>query len=84
MVTLEDLPEHFQNSSNLQSSFSEPYTLQKGMALSDALKDFENKLIVNALEESGGVKAKAARILNIKRTTLVEKIKKNKTIISKS
>jgi len=41
-----------------------------------AVKNFEKRLILEALEKSDGVKAKAAKLLNIKRTTLVEKIKK--------
>lgn len=82
MVTLEDLPDHFQKESSIPLISTEPYPIHKGMTLSDAVKDYENKLIVSALEKSDGVKAQAARILNIKRTTLVEKIKKNKTLIS--
>ena len=79
MVTLEDLPEHFQTDSFLHpASPPDLPFLNKGMTLADAVKDYENRLILSALEESDGVKAKAARILNIKRTTLVEKIKKNK------
>ncbi len=82
MVTLEDLPEHFQKEPSLSPISTEPHPIHKGMTLSDAVKDYENKLIVSALQESDGVKAKAARILNIKRTTLVEKMKKNKTLES--
>jgi len=80
MVTPEDLPESFQKESSLPPISEEPYPIHEGMTLSDAVKNYENKLIVSALEKSDGVKAKAARILNIKRTTLVEKIKKNKKI----
>jgi DNA-binding NtrC family response regulator len=42
-------------------------------ALVDA---FELQLIMKALEKAGGIKNKAASLLNIKRTTLVEKMKK--------
>ena len=80
MVTLEDLPEHFQKKQSFPSLPEEPLLIHKGMTLSDAVKDYETKLILSALEESDGVKAKAARMLNIKRTTLVEKIKKNKVL----
>ena len=85
MVTLEDLPDHFQEASSLSTvpPSTQPL-LHKGMTLADAVKDYENKLILSALEESDGVKAKAARILNIKRTTLVEKIKKNKMLDTES
>ncbi len=80
MVTLEDLPEHFQKKQSFPSLPEEQLLIHKGMTLSDAVKDYETKLILSALEESDGVKAKAARMLNIKRTTLVEKIKKNKVL----
>lgn len=42
----------------------------------DLLYDLEYKLIGSLLEENGGVKAKAADSLCLKRTTLVEKARK--------
>ncbi len=38
--------------------------------------DFETTLIINALRTTGGNKKEAARLLKLKRTTLLEKIKK--------
>ena len=49
---------------------------EEGLTLDEAVKDYEKKLILEALEKSNWVKTKAAKLLNIKRTTLVEKIKK--------
>ncbi len=46
-----------------------------GLALHEAVKDYENRLILEALEKTNWVKAKAARLLHINRTTLLEKIK---------
>jgi transcriptional regulator with GAF, ATPase, and Fis domain len=43
-----------------------------------AVENFEKDLICRALEKSGGVKNKAARMLNLNRTTLVEKLKRLK------
>ena len=43
--------------------------------LYEAVKDYEKRLILEALEKSNWVKTKAAKLLNINRTTLVEKIK---------
>ncbi len=40
------------------------------------ISDFEDRLILEALERSAGNKKEAARLLNLKRTTLIEKIKK--------
>ena len=48
----------------------------EGLSFDKAIKNYERKLILGALEKSDGVKTKAAKLLNIKRTTLVEKIKK--------
>ena len=48
------------------------------LALNQAVKDYEKRLILEALEKTNWVKAKAARLLHINRTTLVEKIKNKK------
>lgn len=71
----DDLPEHLQQNSVLIQPVEEDL-LEKGGTLSMAVKNFEKRLILEALEKSDGVKTKAAKLLNIKRTTLVEKIKK--------
>jgi DNA-binding NtrC family response regulator len=44
--------------------------------LGDLVDEYERRLILDALEKSNGVKSRAAKILGIKRTTLVEKMKK--------
>jgi len=46
------------------------------MDLNKAVEKFEKELICRALEKSGGVKNKAARMLNLNRTTLVEKLRR--------
>jgi len=75
VVGFDDLPEYLQQNSILIQPLKADF-LEKGGTLSEAVKDFEKRLILEALEKSDGVKAKAAKLLNIKRTTLVEKIKK--------
>ena len=50
--------------------------LEEGLTLDEAVQDYEKRLILEALEKTNWVKAKAARLLHINRTTLVEKIKK--------
>ncbi|HKY31240.1 MAG TPA: sigma-54 dependent transcriptional regulator [Candidatus Polarisedimenticolia bacterium] len=47
-----------------------------GISLDSAVSDFEGRLLLQALESSGWVKTRAARLLNIKRTTLIEKMKR--------
>jgi DNA-binding NtrC family response regulator len=48
----------------------------EGIDFNQLVDDFETQLITKALEKAGGIKNKAATLLNIKRTTLVEKMKK--------
>ena len=47
-----------------------------GISFQTAVSEFEKKLILNALEKTSWVKNRAADLLKIKRTTLVEKIKR--------
>jgi len=47
----------------------------EGLTLYEVVKDYEKRLILEALEKSNWVKTRAARLLRINRTTLVEKIK---------
>jgi DNA-binding NtrC family response regulator len=75
-VEFEDLPEHIQQINPNVHPIDTDILEAKGMSLEKVVKDYEKKLILGALEKSNGVKSKAARLLNIKRTTLVEKIKK--------
>jgi len=48
-----------------------------GLDLREYLADLERSLVQQALERSGWVVAHAARLLNIQRTTLVEKMRKH-------
>jgi DNA-binding NtrC family response regulator len=47
-----------------------------GVSFRSAVSEFENKLIIKALEKTQGNRNKAATLLRLNRTTLVEKIKK--------
>jgi transcriptional regulator with GAF, ATPase, and Fis domain len=49
-----------------------------GIDLSSAVNEFEKNIIIQALNRSNWVKNRAAKLLNVNRTTLVEKIKKQK------
>ena len=74
-VSFRELPEYIQQDSILNQPTKEDL-LEQGKTLTEAVRNYEKRLILEALEKSNGVKAKAAKLLNIKRTTLVEKIKK--------
>lgn len=53
-----------------------------GICLNSAVDEFENNLIIQALSRSGGNKKEAALLLNLKRTTLIEKLKKKNLAFS--
>ncbi len=48
----------------------------EGICLNTAVSEFEKNLIYQSLEKTDWVKNKAAKLLHVKRTTLVEKIKR--------
>ncbi|NPA95811.1 MAG: sigma-54-dependent Fis family transcriptional regulator [Thermodesulfobacteria bacterium] len=48
----------------------------EGLSLSQAVSELEKTLILKALERTGGVKNRAAKLLKMNRTTLIEKMKK--------
>ena len=47
-----------------------------GIDLNDYLKRIETNLIKKALEKTNGNKNRASKLLNLNRTTLIEKMKK--------
>jgi DNA-binding NtrC family response regulator len=47
-----------------------------GISLNDMVSSMEKQLIRKALERTGGVRSKAAQLLGLNRTTLLEKMKK--------
>ncbi|THB65253.1 MAG: sigma-54-dependent Fis family transcriptional regulator [Gammaproteobacteria bacterium] len=49
---------------------------EEGIDLKQTITDLEKQLITQALEESNGIVAQAAKLLNLRRTTLVEKMRK--------
>jgi len=49
---------------------------ESGVEFDQLVSDFERNLIRRALEKSGGNKRLASDLLHIKRTTLIEKLKR--------
>lgn len=83
-VKLEHLPEEIRHQTNL---FQIPATSQtksfipasipdEGINFSDVVSQVERELLLQTLDKTGGNKMQAAKLLNMKRTTLVEKIKR--------
>jgi sigma-54 specific flagellar transcriptional regulator A len=58
------------------STFELPAVGDEGVELKGLLETLEMRLISQALDQSAGVVAQAARLLGLRRTTLVEKIRK--------
>jgi transcriptional regulator with GAF, ATPase, and Fis domain len=88
IITREDIPEHIftvcRNSeeeaaadNNVQQWSHEGVAFpQEGVDLNAVLEEIEKRIIIQALERAGGVKKKAATLLGLNRTTLLEKLKK--------
>lgn len=70
-----DLPTEMSRQSGVAGDFSGTVT-SKGVDMLALVAGLERTLITQALEISGGTRASAARLLNINRTTLVEKMKR--------
>ena len=72
-ITPRDLPKKLKTIERPEISVS-----TEGVDFNTAVTEYEKALIINALEKTNWVKNKAADFLQIKRTTLVEKIKRYK------
>jgi DNA-binding NtrC family response regulator len=75
VVSFDDLPEVIQEKGQLLQS-SDEVIIEEELDFQEAVKHYERKIILEALEKSNWIKSKAAKLLNINRTTLVAKIKK--------
>ena len=91
-ISLKELPEKYRcidskeanidvaNVESGQPSFSsvppDAEWSEDGLDFNGLISEFEDRLILQALSLTGGNKKEAARMLNLKRTTLIEKIKK--------
>lgn len=78
-VVGDDLPDHFKAETSGEPDAG-PLSLdvRHGVNFQESMEQHQRALILQALNESNWVKAKAAELLSMKRTTLVEKIKKMK------
>jgi transcriptional regulator with PAS, ATPase and Fis domain len=77
VIRVESLP------TNIRSFISEkkiprPTFTEEGLDLTTAVEEFENRLIEEALRRAKGNKQAAARLLGLKRTTLVAKLRRKR------
>jgi DNA-binding NtrC family response regulator len=76
LIDVEDLPQRMHKAAPSGSEKQALELPEDGIDLRDAVEQFENKLILQALERTGWNKNRAAAVLRMNRTTLVEKLKK--------
>ncbi|GBD96508.1 MAG TPA: sigma-54-dependent Fis family transcriptional regulator [Nitrospirae bacterium] len=77
IVTPDDLPDRLREKRPAQKIQAGEHVLTtEGVDLNIMLDEIENNMILQALEISRGVKSKAANLLGLNRTTLIEKMKK--------
>ncbi len=75
VIEVADLPEKFQGL-HLPPGAAAAELPPRGIPLTATVQAFERGLILQALESSNWVKSRAAALLNLNRTTLLEKMKK--------
>jgi DNA-binding NtrC family response regulator len=76
-IDVVDLPVEFQQAQPALSTLSSDVTLPEGgLDLVAFMSSIERELIQRSLERTSGNKGRAARLLHLKRTTLVEKLKR--------
>jgi DNA-binding NtrC family response regulator len=73
-ITPEDLPASHRSAASVDATV--PRLSTDGLSFRDVVDRVETDLIVQALEQTHGNKNKAAQLLGLNRTTLLEKIKK--------
>jgi len=71
LVNIEDLPEKFYTPHRKEQA-----SLDLARGYDTLVSEFEQDLILKALNETNGVKSKAAQVLSMNRTTLIEKMKR--------
>ena len=76
-ITPDELPERFIENRQMPRAVTKSKLLSsEGVDLNLVLDEIENNMIIQALEMSKGIKSKAASLLGLNRTTLIEKMKK--------
>ena len=84
LLSVDDVPSHIrahvglleEESTQSSDPHASPQLPDDGLKLADAVEAFENSLILQALEKTDWNKNQAAQLLQMNRTTLVEKLKK--------
>jgi DNA-binding NtrC family response regulator len=75
IIEVEDLPERVRGDGLMEKTIT-PFPFENGVGFNEAVEKYQKDIILQALNQTNWVKAKAADLLKMNRTTLVEKIKK--------
>jgi DNA-binding NtrC family response regulator len=75
-ISVRDLPPELKSIQKYEPSTTIEIS-DEGICLNSAVTEFEKALILQSLEKTKWVKNKAAKLLHLNRTTLVEKIKRH-------
>jgi len=75
-ISARDLPPEIKSTHKFEPSTAIEIS-DEGICLNSAVTEFEKALILQSLEKTKWVKNKAAKLLHLNRTTLVEKIKRH-------
>ncbi|MDO8528243.1 MAG: sigma-54 dependent transcriptional regulator [Deltaproteobacteria bacterium] len=77
VINVKDLPDKMRGITPMHDKKEPVFDIpETGVSFKNAISNFENELILKALKKTGWNKNKAATLLKLNRTTLVEKIKK--------
>ncbi len=74
-IDMDDIPDSIKGKTGRIAPFRTSIPT-RGIVFDEAVEEYEKELILQALDETNWVKTKAAKLLNINRTTLIEKMKK--------
>ena len=77
LIHPQDLPEKMRGAGMTGPAVPMMEIPEEGFCLDKAVTEFEQALISTALQQADGVKHKAAQLLGVKRTTLIEKLKRH-------
>jgi DNA-binding NtrC family response regulator len=76
-ITVEDLPRRILQSKGRDTAHDNDIVIpDEGINFNEIVEQFEKDLLLKALKKTEGVKNRAAKLLNLNRTTLVEKLKR--------
>lgn len=76
LITIDDLPSKYVGKVAPVEVKEQFHLPSDGIFFNTAMEEFENRLITEAMQKSGGNKKEAAQLLHLKRTTFIEKLKK--------